>query len=226
MFTLPALRSTATFTKGSDGAYFVSVRCALGGASHVWSVPDAIACHANGQLTAPDGCAQAVPMAELERRLSAAEQFVVDTAPDELAHVVVPQRLFVGSQDAAVNHATLAANGIAQILNVGPAVAAPSVDDGIARLHWPLLDVAETTLPVGEAFAPLRAFIDAAPTLCHCNAGVSRSVSIAILFLLETRRCATVNEALAQIRATRPCAQPNDGFMRQLRAREKQLAAV
>jgi hypothetical protein len=104
MFTLPALRSTATFTKRSDCTYTVSIRCgAHGGAAHTWSVADAIRCHANGQLTASDGCAQAVPLAELERRLSATEQFVVDTAPDELAHVVVPQRLFVGSQDAAVN---------------------------------------------------------------------------------------------------------------------------
>ncbi|KAI9734729.1 MAG: tyrosine protein phosphatase yvh1 [Claussenomyces sp. TS43310] len=46
--------------------------------------------------------------------------------------------------------------------------------------------------------------------------GKSRSVTVALAYLLSTRRHLDLASALALIRETRPMAEPNDGFMQQL----------
>lgn len=223
------LKAAVSFTKLPSGSFTVGMRCRSGGASHELAVDDALARASidetgkTATIACDDGCAIVVGVDELHQRTTRQLSFVVDTAPDGQAHVVVPGRLFVGSQDAATNRDTLLQHGITQILNVGPDIGAAGADDGVTRLHVPIIDLPDSQLPLGADFEPLRAFIEAAPTLCHCNAGVSRSVSICIAFLLETRRCRTVDEALALIRTTRPSARPNDGFLVQLRQRQSQL---
>ncbi|KFY53016.1 hypothetical protein V496_07987 [Pseudogymnoascus sp. VKM F-4515 (FW-2607)] len=52
--------------------------------------------------------------------------------------------------------------------------------------------------------------------LIHCAMGKSRSVSLAIAYLLATRPSLTPFTALSLIRQTRPHADPNSGFMTQL----------
>lgn len=228
--SIKPLKAAVSFTKLPNGTFTVGMRCRSGGASHELAVDDALAQAAidasdMAAIACADGCSIVVAAVELRQRTTRQLSFVVDTSPDGQAHVVVPGRLFVGSQDAATNRETLLQHGITQILNVGPDIgAAASHDDGVTRLHVQIIDLPDARLPLGADFAPLRAFIEAAPTLCHCNAGVSRSVSICIAFLLETRRCSTVDEALALVRTTRPSARPNDGFLQQLRQRERELA--
>jgi atypical dual specificity phosphatase len=232
--TLPAaaaLKPTASFVKQSNGLYLVSFRCRLGGPQHECAVSDAIARSAESTastrvlLKYDDGCEASVSRDELHRRHTtvAVEAYVVDTAPDAAAAVVLPGMLYVGSQDAAANQETLASNGIVNVLNVGPQIAADADTAVVRRMHAPLLDVPETQLPTGSEFESLRQFIESGPTLVHCNAGVSRSVSICILFLLETGRCTSVDDALAMIRINRPAARPNDGFLKQLKLRQAQI---
>ncbi|KFY44707.1 hypothetical protein V495_03293 [Pseudogymnoascus sp. VKM F-4514 (FW-929)] len=52
--------------------------------------------------------------------------------------------------------------------------------------------------------------------LIHCAMGKSRSVSLAIAYLLATRPSLTPFTALSLIRQNRPLADPNSGFMTQL----------
>lgn len=56
----------------------------------------------------------------------------------------------------------------------------------------------------------------------HSNAGCSRSVSIALAYVLHKRKV-PLHEALDELRQTRPTAQPNQNFMEQLRKLEKVL---
>jgi protein-tyrosine phosphatase len=49
------------------------------------------------------------------------------------------------------------------------------------------------------------------------NAGVSRSVSICIAYLLLSGHASTYDDAYAHVRAARPVARPNAGFVRHLR---------
>ena len=53
--------------------------------------------------------------------------------------------------------------------------------------------------------------------LVHCNAGVSRSSSIVIHYLLTHGLVDSYDNALAVVRKVRPVAQPNEGFEAQLR---------
>ena len=53
--------------------------------------------------------------------------------------------------------------------------------------------------------------------LVHCAAGISRSSSIVVAYLMA-KYSLTYEEALARVKKGRPCACPNIGFERQLRS--------
>jgi hypothetical protein len=59
--------------------------------------------------------------------------------------------------------------------------------------------------------------------LVHCFAGVSRSSTLVISYLMREKNL-SVDEALAAVRQCRPFADPNKGFIKQLRNYELQLS--
>ena len=56
----------------------------------------------------------------------------------------------------------------------------------------------------------------------HSNAGVSRSVSIALAYVMHKERV-PLDIALRRLRDTRPVAQPNQSFLQQLKEMEAKL---
>lgn len=58
--------------------------------------------------------------------------------------------------------------------------------------------------------------------LVHCAAGVSRSATIVLAYIMRKLRV-SLSDALTCLRADRPCVQPNLGFMFQLRAYQFKL---
>ena len=66
-------------------------------------------------------------------------------------------------------------------------------------------------------------------TLAHCVAGISRSVTICIAYLMQFKNANKNNknispeEALKYIKVRRPISKPNKAFMAQLRQFEKRL---
>lgn len=58
--------------------------------------------------------------------------------------------------------------------------------------------------------------------LIHCQAGVSRSVTLAASYLMRERRIGA-DEALEIVRSKRPAAKPISYFVEQLKLYEKQL---
>lgn len=54
-----------------------------------------------------------------------------------------------------------------------------------------------------------------AKVLVHCAAGVSRSTTAVVAYLMKTEGL-DVEAALRQVRAKRPFVDPNEGFMAQL----------
>ncbi|KAG0188797.1 phosphatase, partial [Apophysomyces sp. BC1034] len=56
--------------------------------------------------------------------------------------------------------------------------------------------------------------------LVHCLAGVSRSPTVVVAYLMKKRRL-RAKEALALIKQSRPFVNPNPGFMDQLRLYQK-----
>ena len=139
----------------------------------------------------------------------------------------VAPRLYVGGAASARDAAALAAAAITHIVNAAPSVPnwfekagdenAPSQ---LTYLNVPVFDDARDDL--GAFFPSVVAFIDTAlasggAVLIHCVAGASRSVTLAAAWLVAARG-ATPAAALAAVRAARPRADPNAGFLAQLAA--------
>jgi predicted protein tyrosine phosphatase len=61
--------------------------------------------------------------------------------------------------------------------------------------------------------------------LVHCHAGVSRSATVVLLYLMVVRRCSLQN-ALALLRSIRSVVNPNPGFMAFLRATDARIKTL
>ena len=76
---------------------------------------------------------------------------------------------------------------------------------------------------IGQHFEETNMFIQShlerGNVLVHCQAGISRSVTIASAFLMRAMDC-SADLAVAMIQSQREQAKPNDGFMAQLKAYE------
>ena len=91
-------------------------------------------------------------------------------------------------------------------------------DDTFQYVHLNLDDVPEEN--ASRFFEISKQFIDNAlqnngVVLIHCRAGVSRSVTMLMYYLMKTLNISP-EEALKLIRKCRPIANPNPGFLKQL----------
>ena len=81
--------------------------------------------------------------------------------------------------------------------------------------------------PIGAHFARVLAWVHAARTgggcvLVHCHGGVSRAAALVLAYLMKSEGLG-YEEALRQLRTSRPVVQPNPGFIQQLLAFEKEV---
>ena len=149
------------------------------------------------------------------------EFFVLDTKPDEELHEVLPG-LFVGSQDASSNFKGLAELGITHILNVG--CTAGTKIDHISYRYMPIYDIPEFRIKeyFRDSITYIRDGLKCGSVLVHCNAGISRSSTIAAAYIMKENG-ESLDSALELVKRARPIAKPNPGFMKQLRMFEKEL---
>lgn len=147
--------------------------------------------------------------------------FVVDTKPDNCPAVILDKKLYLGSQDC-VDPEVLTKFEITDILSVG----IPTPEFGLAEVKSQFiscLDLPETNI-VEDVFETAfkcldSCFDDAASNrrvLVHCNAGVSRSSSVVIGYLIK-RMGYSFDDAFKLVKSKRECIQPNAGFIRQLK---------
>lgn len=87
-----------------------------------------------------------------------------------------------------------------------------------------ILDVPETKL--GDYFQECFDFIDKSREdggcLVHCNAGVSRSASVCIAYLMYRKKMRFA-DALELTKSVKKDVRPNDGFMVQLKLYDEEL---
>ncbi|XP_071948146.1 dual specificity protein phosphatase 19-like [Antedon mediterranea] len=141
--------------------------------------------------------------------------FVVDSKPDIQVLEVRPG-LYLSSQDVAHRLDLLEEHGITHILNTATGVQNIFPDVFVYK-HVELLDLPETDLT--SCLDECIEFIDEGRkdgcTLVHCNAGVSRSCTVILAYLIRTEGV-DVKQELSKLRTLRPSLRPNDGFMKQL----------
>ncbi|KAM9803629.1 dual specificity protein phosphatase 19-like [Neosynchiropus ocellatus] len=144
--------------------------------------------------------------------------FVEDASLD-LAVGVVRPFLLLASQDAAHDADALQKYKVSHILNVAYGVTNLFPDQFVYK-SLEILDLPETDITAHLEECSL--FIDEAReqggvVLVHCNAGVSRSSSIVIGYLM-LREGLCFDDAFAQVKLARPATRPNPGFHQQLRS--------
>jgi len=96
---------------------------------------------------------------------------------------------------------------------------------GCSCCRYPLKDVEEQEII--PFFSQATDFINEAQQsggklLLHCHEGKSRSITLALAYLMQTKDW-TLKEALEFVTQHRPCASPNAGFMTQLLQLEQKL---
>jgi len=147
----------------------------------------------------------------------------IEAAPDPKV-CKIQDFLFLGSQDAAANIAELESFKITHILNVATGIENAFPKEFI-YCNVEILDVDEASIV--DCFPKCFAFIESAVNnntgvLVHCNAGVSRSASVVIGYLMKVKRISYA-EAFDIVKEKRSKIQPNRGFIEQLQIYEKQL---
>ncbi|XP_017066405.1 dual specificity protein phosphatase 19 [Drosophila eugracilis] len=145
--------------------------------------------------------------------------FVVDTKPDAVPACILSDFLYLGSQDA-VNADNVLKYKLTHILSIG--IQTPDVEwptpvkcKYLPCLDLPEIDLMHYVLPVSLEFID-EARQSHGCVLIHCNAGVSRSASVVIGYLMQ-RRDMCYEDAYNLVKSWRPCIQPNAGFIQQLK---------
>ncbi|ORZ15769.1 protein-tyrosine phosphatase-like protein [Absidia repens] len=129
-------------------------------------------------------------------------------------HLIIP-RLFVGDCIAAQDTAELATNKVSHVVALG------GFDYDHAGIIYKNIHIED--LPkenIIQYFDDTFDFIDEARSngkavLVHCQAGMSRSVTIVAAYMMRKANIG-YEQALTMIKSRRPWAAPNDGFMAQL----------
>lgn len=145
--------------------------------------------------------------------------FVVDTKPDLIPAEILPNFLYLGSQDA-VSMENILKYKFSHILSIGIDCGLKDYPPDLTLLHVACLDLPETSLQQEGVFSTSFEFIEVARlsngrVLVHCNAGVSRSATIVIAYLMQYNDM-DFNTAYKYVKSKRECIQPNPGFLKQL----------
>lgn len=159
------------------------------------------------------------------RRLPKTYGFVVDTKPDQIPAIILDDFLYLGSQDS-ITLENVQKYQLTDILSVG--IPAPDSDivygDSSVRNHFiECLDMPNTSLDViikqtNEIIERVHA--QNGRILVHCNAGVSRSASVCIAYLMFHRKM-DFTAAYSHVKSKRECIRPNDGFLKQLKQMDR-----
>lgn len=137
----------------------------------------------------------------------------------------VTDHLYLSNSRAANDPAQLSRCNITCIVNVSEAERSCPAPPGVDYLHLPVPDTPDSPLHRHfEAVADTvqRAAERGGRTLVHCSAGVSRSATLCLAYLLRHQDM-TLREAHTWLRTCRPMVRPNPGFWKQLVRYELEL---
>lgn len=131
----------------------------------------------------------------------------------------ITDSLFLSNKDHARDYDSLKELGIKQILSIGTGLALHTSEEFV-YMYISIDD--DPSQNISSYFDQTYAFIDAAPTLVHCFAGVSRSATIVIAYLMK-KYTFSYDDARNLVATKRPFINPNDGFVLQLKNYEMLL---
>ncbi|XP_050437089.1 dual specificity protein phosphatase 10-like isoform X2 [Adelges cooleyi] len=139
--------------------------------------------------------------------------------------------LYLGNSKDADDHEGLSAMGVTRVLNVTTSQQSPSPQAGDHRtagiLYKRLSALDNGHANLKQYFEEAFEFIEGArktggSVLIHCQAGISRSPTIAIAYVMRHHKLSMV-DAYKTVKAARPIISPNLNFMGQLLELEQSL---
>lgn len=139
--------------------------------------------------------------------------FVVDTKPDDIP-VLIIDYLYIGSQDCTAT-TVIDKYNIKHVLSLGINIIVSVDHEFVECLDLPETDIRhllKKSLPFIRKAVECKENI-----LVHCNAGVSRTSTVAIAYLMQFKDM-SFEAAYNLVKEKRPAIQPNAGFSKQLRA--------
>ena len=114
--------------------------------------------------------------------------------------------------------------GIACVLTVGRNLDA-LVPKHVFHSTFNIDDLPGCRIPLREVAQQIATCCEKGPTLVHCYAGISRSATAVLAFLMCHRQM-PLPQAVALVKQERPCIRPNRGFWTQLKELHLQLFQV
>ena len=129
---------------------------------------------------------------------------------------LIQDRLYLGNMNSANNSGLLRRLRVTHILTICPM--RPNPVSGIEYLHVSIQDTPSAR--ISQQFRRCIRFIEeglarGGVLLVHCYAGVSRSATIIIAYLMKVRGL-SYPEAVGSVHRSRPIIKPNIGFVQQL----------
>jgi hypothetical protein len=149
-----------------------------------------------------------------------------DAELSQLTRIGVPHHIignvYLGDYMCATSLDVLRSLGIGHVINASNHFGNKFEDNGIVYLDvnvddYPFEDIASHFQRTYDYIEEARG-----PVLVHCAAGVSRSASIVIAYLMQKHRLA-LDEAITLTHARRSLVSPNQGFLSQLVTYEQNL---
>ena len=143
---------------------------------------------------------------------------------DDNKPIEIIPHLFLGSIGSASNLKNLENSKITHILCCGSGIK-NYFPDKFKYYNIPLLDSDKEDIK--KYFGSSYEFIDEAiknngNVLVHCHAGISRSSSILIAYIMKSQKM-SLEKVLELMKSKREKVNPNTGFMKQLKDYEKEL---
>ena len=168
-------------------------------------------------LTSVEGCKKVFHNGQIIS-MSKTTGFVIDTKPDNIPACILDNFLYLGSQDC-VERSILDKYKINHVLSLGIETPPFENSENFTVKFIECLDLPKSNLD--KVLRESNEFIEKCQNangriLVHCNAGVSRSSSVVIGYLILMRNL-EFNEAFDLVKSKRPCIQPNVGFVKQLK---------
>ena len=146
------------------------------------------------------------------------------TARDRMALSEITPDVLISNFKGAANHEPLRAMGVTHIASVGQEFVDAEPNDGFTYWNHDITDDDHQGDAMADALHEAAAFVHdglqkGGKVLVHCAAGISRSVTVVLGWMI-LHRGMSLRDAFAQCFAARPCIWPNEGFMQALIALE------
>eukprot|EP00475_Leptophrys_vorax_P017342 TRINITY_DN24005_c0_g1_i2.p1 TRINITY_DN24005_c0_g1~~TRINITY_DN24005_c0_g1_i2.p1 ORF type:complete len:268 (+),score=7.45 TRINITY_DN24005_c0_g1_i2:344-1147(+) len=133
--------------------------------------------------------------------------------------------LYLGNVYSASDRELLDKLGIKSIISIASNLGPPKFPESYKYTEISILDCSDVNIRThfDRCFTAIDEGIKAGGVLVHCVAGMSRSATIVIAYLMK-KKGLSLRESFAHVKKCRPIAQPNYGFMRQLEQFEAYLS--